>query len=248
MTNEQNIQNNKALIDRYPFLLPRDRWTGKVLDGYDYSYTELDDMPYGWRVAFAEKLCEEIREELLQFGEEYLEKYQILQIKEKFGSLCWYDIGTTSTDKIIKEIIPKYAEISKHTCIECGKPATQISQFWICPYCDDCATTIRDVFVDVDEWFKDELASLLKRQFKFGRDVDKSFRTSRMECAIFKDVQAYNANSDRKLEAIIENGRVCIYTDGHLQASSLTIKEAHFMIMGMLVEQMCSRREHNDLS
>lgn len=45
---------NKQLVEKYPFLLPRNRWTGKVQEDYDYSYTELDGMPDGWRKAFGE--------------------------------------------------------------------------------------------------------------------------------------------------------------------------------------------------
>ena len=59
---ERNIQENKELIKRYPFLLPRNRWTGEVAEDYDYHYTELDGMPDGWRIAFGKQMCEEIRE------------------------------------------------------------------------------------------------------------------------------------------------------------------------------------------
>ena len=35
--------------------MPRNRWTGEVPEDYDYSYTELDSMPDGWRKAFGEQ-------------------------------------------------------------------------------------------------------------------------------------------------------------------------------------------------
>lgn len=35
-------------------------------------------------------------------------------------------------------VIQKYEEISRRTCIRCGKPATMITTGWISPYCDDC--------------------------------------------------------------------------------------------------------------
>lgn len=57
---------NKALIVKYPFLLPRNRWTDKVAEDYDYTYTELDAMPRGWRIRFSEEMVEEIKEELLR--------------------------------------------------------------------------------------------------------------------------------------------------------------------------------------
>lgn len=130
MTKEQN----RKLIERYPFLLPHNRWTDKVPEDYDYSYTELDAMPDGWRIAFGEQMCEEIRQELVKIG--YLDKYRITQIKEKFGALRWYDHGCT--EKMLREIIPKYENLSAYTCIRCGKPATRITLDWICPFCDDC--------------------------------------------------------------------------------------------------------------
>lgn len=38
---------NKELVEEFPFLLPRNRFTGEVPKDYDYSYTELDAMPEG---------------------------------------------------------------------------------------------------------------------------------------------------------------------------------------------------------
>ena len=86
---QSNKESNQKLIERFPFLIPRNRWTGKIPEDYDYSYTELDSMPDGWRKAFGEQMCEDIREELVRA--EYLDQYRITQIKEKYGTLCWYD-------------------------------------------------------------------------------------------------------------------------------------------------------------
>lgn len=132
-------EENQRLVERYPFLLPHNRWTDKIPDDYDYSYTELDAMPEGWRIAFGEEMCEEIRNELI--ANNYLEKYRITQIKEKYGSLRWYDFGCT--EKMLREIIPKYEERSARTCMMCGKPATRITLGWISPYCDDCVPKYR---------------------------------------------------------------------------------------------------------
>lgn len=129
-----NKEYNKQLVEKYPFLLPRNRWTGKVPADYDYSYTELDDMPDDWRKAFGEQMCEEIKQELEEKG--LLDQYRISQIKEKYGVLRWYDFGCT--EKIWTEIIPKYQKLSTRTCIKCGKPATKVTLGWISPYCDEC--------------------------------------------------------------------------------------------------------------
>ena len=98
------------------------------------SHTELDAMELGWRKAFGIQMCKEIRAALLRQSWKALFKYRITQIKEKFGELRWYDEFST---KDIEDIIDKYEDISRHTCIVCGKPATKMSTGWICPYCDE---------------------------------------------------------------------------------------------------------------
>jgi len=106
------------------------------------TYTELDAMDKGWRKAFGVKMCEEIKQALLKSGgRKDLYKYRIMQIKEKWGGLRWYDAW--STHEIMK-IISKYEGISYRTCIECGKPAKWVSKGWICPYCDDCKEKDRE--------------------------------------------------------------------------------------------------------
>jgi len=113
---QSNKESNQKLIERFPFLIPRNRWTGKVPEDYDYSYTELDSMPDGWRKAFGEQMCEDIRDELVHA--EYLNQYRISQIKEKYGTLCWYDFGCT--ERMLRDIIPKYERLSARICIRCG--------------------------------------------------------------------------------------------------------------------------------
>jgi len=150
---EINREENKRLCNTYPFLIPSNRFSGKRINcgekgfwpgapdeipEWDYEYTELDDMPDGWRIAFGEQMCAEIKQALLdEGGEKLLDEYRIVQIKEKYGSLRWYDSWTTER---IQQIIDKYENLSMRTCIHCGRPATKISRGWISPYCDKCAS------------------------------------------------------------------------------------------------------------
>lgn len=143
---KQIKMNNKKLCKRYPFLIPRNRWTDKLMwdktDKYfmPYSYTELDAMPDGWRRAFGVEMCEEIRKELVKYN--YLDKYRIAQIKEKYGGLRWYDLGIPKDSKIW-EIIDKYTELSHHTCMICGRPAeTSSDGYWLYTLCDKCKEKI----------------------------------------------------------------------------------------------------------
>ena len=133
-------KHNKWLCDTYPWLLPRNVWTDKIPDDYDYSYTILDDMPDGWRDAFGEQICSEI-EAILEEAD-YQDKYRIMQIKEKFGSLRWYDNGApASIYKRIQDVIRRYELISYKTCIACGAPADGLTAGWIMPFCQHCADT-----------------------------------------------------------------------------------------------------------
>ena len=138
---------NKRLCERYPFLIIRDWKTDKPMD-CDFTY--LNDMPNGWRKAFGKQMCEEIRKVLIKGN--YLYDYRVIQIKEKFGMLRWYDNGAPgSICRELQDIIYKYEEISAHTCIWCGRPATKISLGWISPWCDDCAERMGGKFRDINE-------------------------------------------------------------------------------------------------
>lgn len=97
------------------------------------TFTELDAMETGWRNAFGIQMCKEIKTALKKNN--YLKKYRITQIKEKYGSLRWYDAGAPEE---VYKIISKYEKISTKTCIICGKPAKYISKDWISPYCENC--------------------------------------------------------------------------------------------------------------
>lgn len=141
---ESTIEQNRDLCSRYPFLLIREG---------DYRFTGLDDLPDGWRIAFGEQLCKELKAELEHSG--CLDQYHILQIKEKYGSLRWYDHGNTAAGH---EIVRKYEEISERTCICCGKPATRITTGWISPYCDACCPA--EPFVPIDLYYKKALVDV----------------------------------------------------------------------------------------
>lgn len=144
---EKVVAYNKALVKRYPFLKPYNEYTGK--EDESYTSTWLDDMPRGWRIAFAEKMCEELLPILEKVN--YVNEYKILQVKEKYASLRWYygDVPEEISEEIAK-VISKYEDISYNTCCNCGKPATYESKGWICPFCKDCARSD----VETEEQFK----------------------------------------------------------------------------------------------
>ena len=146
---ELSPEQNKQLCETYPFLLPHNRWTDEVSEDFDYSYTELDAMPDGWRKAFGLQMCNELKEALEKINK--INEFRIEQIKEKFGELRFY---TNWINDDINKIINKYEVISRRTCICCGKPATQITTGWISPFCDECVENINDRHVPIDEFYK----------------------------------------------------------------------------------------------
>lgn len=125
-----NLEDNKRLVAEYPFLAVYDIANKSEID---YCFTMLDEMPPGWKEAFGEEICKEIKDVLVEHN--CLNEYSVLQIKEKFGMLRWYG---NRTSREIEQIIAKYEEKSGHTCICCGAPATQMILNWISPICDEC--------------------------------------------------------------------------------------------------------------
>ena len=148
-----SIEKNKELIEKYPWLLPRNRWTGEVIKDYDYSFTELDDMPDGWRIAFGEQFCADIQHELDKLKPETAADFRIIQTKEKFGQLRFYTNWVTES---LDEVIRRYENLSERTCIKCGAPATKITTGWISPFCDKCAEVYHENVIDINEFYNDD--------------------------------------------------------------------------------------------
>ena len=159
---------NKSLIKKYPWLIPRSRRTGKVVDNYDYTWTELDAMPKGWREAFGELLCEEIQEELEKFN--FVEKYMIIQIKEKNAELRWYDNGYPSGSKL-HDIISNYSALSSYICIRCGElDVPCVSNGWIVPMCKNC---LKKTSIKNPENYWEQIS---KEQFPYTLPLTRTYK------------------------------------------------------------------------
>ena len=175
---EEVIEKNKKLIDEYPFLLPRNRWTGRVSDNYDYSYTELDiaEVSDAWREKLLVPMFKEIKKELERAeacrteetaerkrfsrcyagtndaeNNDYLHVWAITQIKEKWGALRVY---SNFSSKELNAIISKYSKKSERTCWKCGKTAKVVSQGYILPFCEECSKEETGPFIPINEWLK----------------------------------------------------------------------------------------------
>ena len=136
LTEEEKRRENKKLVEKYPFLLPRDR-NDEELKDYAYSWTLMDEIPRGWRIAFGELLFDELKKECERVN--YLNDIRLIQIKEKGGGLRIYTNGEPE-DSNINDIIEKYSLLSENICIKCGKPdVSMVNDYsWVSPYCLDC--------------------------------------------------------------------------------------------------------------
>ena len=123
----------KNLIERYPYILPRNVWTDKVDEDYDYTYIRgIGEIPKGWDKLFLQ-LCEDIRQPLIDAN--YLEKFRFSQIKEKYNRMECYNFGAPEE---VQDIIDKYSVMARYICTRCGKPATCKTQEYFVSFCDDC--------------------------------------------------------------------------------------------------------------
>lgn len=134
MSKQEIVEKNKALIAKYPFLLPRNVFTGEVIEGYDYTYTVWDDIDDGWRIAFGDLLLEELGEDAKKYG--YEDTLRFDQIKEKYGQLRMYVSGYGGN---ALEIIDKYSILSENICVQCGQPDVYMTTCgWYYPCCKKC--------------------------------------------------------------------------------------------------------------
>ena len=128
-------KENKELIEKYPFLLPRNVWTDELDKDYDYSYCWFkNNIPHGWWKRWGLAYLDDLKEVLEKY--DFLDKFRFLQVKEKYGGLRAYNSGAPE-EWFSHESAWEY--ISEHTCINCGKfPVRMRDDDWVCPWCDDC--------------------------------------------------------------------------------------------------------------
>ena len=123
-----HVSNNSV----YPWLTEKNSWA--------------DEIPIGWRGSFFENMCDD----LISALRDYVDNFEIIQLKEKYGSMRlywnWKDENIFTEEQIhnltntIRDVISKYEAISYHTCVRCGKPSTGYTKPWILPVCEKCSS------------------------------------------------------------------------------------------------------------
>lgn len=122
----------KTLIEEYPYLQPRNVFTNKIPEDFDYQHIVGEyDLPEGWMVLFLQ-CCEDIKAPLEKAGQ--LHEFRFTQIKEKFGQMRLY---TNGAPEEVHDILAKYEFLSEQVCCKCSKPAVAMTRGWICPYCEE---------------------------------------------------------------------------------------------------------------
>ena len=116
---------NRELIAEYPWL-----------DIGDKQLTLLDALPVGWRDLILD-MCKEIKQAL---PKELVNKYQVVEAKEKWYMLSWYDAlsDLSPMPSIITDIVCKYEMQSKEVCMMCGAPKPKDQML-----CDICMEKYR---------------------------------------------------------------------------------------------------------
>ena len=104
----------------------------------EYLSEFLICLPDGWVKRFGEQMIDEIYNVVHKAELEYEDfEYYVLQVKEKYGTLRWYDAGFP--DKYydeLQEIIDRYEVLSSETCAVCGEEGRMSREGWHMPYCD----------------------------------------------------------------------------------------------------------------
>lgn len=129
----RTIEDNKKLIKEFPFLQPRNVWTDKIADDYDYTYVlGVDDLPAGWERLFLQ-MCKDLKKQLIK--DNYLDKFRFTQIKEKYNTMRLYNNGCSEK---AHRILDKYEYLSRYVCTVCGDVATVETQGYVASFCDKC--------------------------------------------------------------------------------------------------------------
>lgn len=136
-------------VAKYPFLKIKDNSVYPWIPANEDEPTEcwlIGDLPQGWINAFGDQMCGE----LLEVLGEYVDRWIIVQVKEKWGRMnvyYYFDVDDLSdeeidkvndVEKLVSDIMDKYDQMSYHTCAFCGAPATRKTTGWVLPVCQTC--------------------------------------------------------------------------------------------------------------
>lgn len=119
-------------------------WNTKLMDNYPLAFKNTPEWQYknfecdaGW-LTIIERLFDSIEAYLQKQpkGSKILKKIKVLQVKEKFGSLCIY---VEHADDHINSLISQTKQTSKQICERCAIGGRLCKRGWIFKtLCKDC--------------------------------------------------------------------------------------------------------------
>ena len=146
------VEQNKELVDKYPFLWPRylnsDNF-GEKWEPYNYDYTELDNLPDGWVNSWVPKFLNEVKDILIK--KNLLNDYFVV----RFVHTLWNKFNFKGNIDIpeITELVKKYSAELNQYCMFCGKEPIYKST-WGFYACKECA---KNDFYKTQAMFDDEI-------------------------------------------------------------------------------------------
>lgn len=180
-------EQRKQLIDIYPYLQPRNVWSDKIPEDYNYEYIRGEhEVPDGWMRLFL-LYCKAIRPILV--SNNYLNQFRFSQVKEKYGTLRLYNFGYCGGMEDIEFLYTGYSEF---VCQRCGKPAKYSTIGWIEQLCAECY----DPAEQSAERVVKHRATRVRRYDKNGETIRilpyKDVNREYMSCMKMSDDQFFN--------------------------------------------------------
>lgn len=140
------IEENKKLLEKYPFLERKNIFSGEGYDGEAKYYSTSYDY---WNGSGWEKIWKKFIDKLGVLwsklpDDDFKNKFQIWDTKEKYGTLRVSLPGGTEE---MHDLVSALSSTSLFTCYCCGKQPRDsrgnrliwLSKGWIAPYCKTCA-------------------------------------------------------------------------------------------------------------
>jgi len=131
-----NIKLEKKLAHKYKFMRNRNYKTGKIIRPLQCACACND----GWYDIINDLAKEITIHHKMRHQKRELRRINVVQIKEKFGTLRFYADNTTKT---VDNIIAKYEDLSATTCELCGAPGKLRKLQWMQTLCDKC---VKDLY------------------------------------------------------------------------------------------------------
>lgn len=136
---------NARLVKKYPFLLTRNRLSGKAewLWWKRYACTEVDlmEVPEAWKERLMMPLFERLSAVLREYGCE--KDFRIEWIKEKYGALRFYYFYHGALPEkaydAVEALIDEAKDRSMGICTLCGGKADCVTRGYVLFVCEGCA-------------------------------------------------------------------------------------------------------------